>query len=52
MPIDFEGTNIELLKPKDWSDEKCMSVRAYKGIDVDGVPYYLTASPGRDVYFR
>lgn len=49
LPVDFEGTNIELTKPQGWADEKCMSVRAYKGVDTDGIPFYLTAwKPNRE----
>lgn len=42
-PIDFEGTNIELVKPVEMTDEQCMAVRAYKGVDVNQFPFILTA---------
>lgn len=43
MPVDFEGSNVEMCKPKDMTDEQCFSIRAFNGIDDDGVEYYLTA---------
>ena len=43
IPVDFDGTNIELTKPDDMTDEQCMSCRAYRGIDEDGFHFYLMA---------
>lgn len=43
LPIDFEGTNIELRKPDEMTDEQCMSVRAYRGADADGFNFTLLA---------
>ena len=49
MPVDFEGTNIEFLKPEGMTDEECMSVRAFKGVDVGGFPFVLLAfKPNRE----
>lgn len=49
LPIDFEGSNITLSKPADMTDEQCMSVRAYKGVDMDGFPFHLIAvKPNKD----
>lgn len=42
MPVDFEGSNIILTKPKDMTDEQCMSVHAYKGVDDESIPFLLT----------
>lgn len=43
LPTDFEGTNIVLGKPDSMTDEQCSSIKAYKGIDGDGYPFFLTA---------
>lgn len=43
IAIDFEGTNVELTRPTDMTDEQCSSVRAYKGVDQDGINFLLTA---------
>ena len=43
LPIDFEGTNITLGKPADMTDEECSSVRAYRGNDNNGFPFFLLA---------
>lgn len=49
LPIDFEGTNITLGKPANMTDEQCMSVKAYYGLDADSLPFYLTAwQPNRE----
>lgn len=42
MPIDFEGSNLTLVKPSNMTDEQCASLYAYKGIDNDGFPFILT----------
>lgn len=43
IPIDFEGTNIEFTKPSNMTDEECMSVRAFKGVDMAGFEFILVA---------
>ncbi|HUS02938.1 MAG TPA: hypothetical protein VMY77_14470 [Chitinophagaceae bacterium] len=43
LPIDFEGTNVILTKPKDWTDEQCMEIKAFRGVDAEGIPFFLTA---------
>jgi hypothetical protein len=43
LPIDFEGTNITLGKPGNMTDEQCSEVKAYRGTDNDGFPFFLTA---------
>lgn len=43
LPVDFEGTNINLTKSSNMTDEQCSEVRAFKGVDVDGFPFFLTA---------
>jgi hypothetical protein len=42
IPINFEGANTILHKPKEMTDEQCMSVHAYSGVDTDGFPFTLT----------
>ena len=42
-PIKFEGVNTDLVKPKDMTDEQCMSLPAEKNIDNEGNHYFLTA---------
>jgi hypothetical protein len=42
MAIDFDEANITLGKPRNMTDEQCMSVRAYHGVDSDGFPFFLT----------
>ena len=43
LPTDFEGTNMDLIKPNGMTDEQCLAVRAFKGVDNDGFPFILTA---------
>jgi hypothetical protein len=43
IPVDFEGTNIELVKPPEMTDEQCMPVMAYTDTDNDGYTFFLTA---------
>ena len=43
IPTDFEGTNIILSKPSDMTDEQCLSVKAFHGLDNDNFPFFLTA---------
>jgi len=42
MSVDFEGSNIHLVKPKDMTDEQCYGIHAEKAVDNDGFPYFLT----------
>jgi len=42
-PTNFEGSNINLTKPSDMTDEQCFSLPAEKNIDSQGFPYFLTA---------
>lgn len=42
MPIDFEGSNLTLVKPANMTDEQCASLFAYKGVDNDGFGFILT----------
>lgn len=30
LPVDFEGSNLDLGKPPQMTDEECASIRAYK----------------------
>jgi hypothetical protein len=43
LTIDFEGTNILLTRPQDMTDEECLPIRAFKGVDYDGFNFLLTA---------
>ncbi len=42
QPISFEGA-IEIKKPNDMTDEECMSVWAYRGVDELGYPFFMEA---------
>lgn len=42
LPIDFEGSNLTLNKPENMTDEECMSIQAYRGIDKESVPFICT----------
>jgi hypothetical protein len=42
-PTDFEGSNTNLTKPSDMTDEQCFSLPAEKNVDSQGFPYFLTA---------
>ncbi len=41
MPIDFEGANITMEKPKGMTDEQCLPLRAMRGIDDNGVLFFV-----------
>jgi len=41
--VDFEGTNITLGKPDDMTDEQCNSIKAQKGVDSQGFPFFAVA---------
>lgn len=44
LAIDFEGTNIEFVKPSNMTDEQCSAIRAYIGRDsTDGFDFILLA---------
>ena len=40
LPIEFEGSQV-IGKPKDMTDEECMSIHALLGRDESGVPFFL-----------
>ena len=33
IPVDFEGTNLILVKPKNWSDEDCSALPVFSAED-------------------
>lgn len=41
IPIDFEGSNIQMDKPSDMTDEQCMSLNAMKGVTEEGIPFFI-----------
>jgi len=43
IPTDFEGTNIDLVKPENMTDEECYGMRAQKGVDGNGFPFFMVA---------
>ncbi len=43
MPVDFPGSNIDLVKPENMTDEQCMQMRAWCGDAPDGSIAYITA---------
>lgn len=49
-PIDFEGTNVELVKPDDMTDEQCGPLTALFGEDLETArPCFITAwQPSND----
>ena len=49
LPVDFQGSNLDLNKPEDWTDEQCGSMRAWYGKAPDGTPGFITAwQPSRE----
>lgn len=47
--VDFEGTNLVLTKPEDMTDEQCLPLRAQRGIDQAGMPFFAVAfQPNQD----
>lgn len=42
QPVSFPGS-VEIGKPKNMTDEQCMSIPAIHGVDEDGFPYFMTA---------
>jgi hypothetical protein len=42
-PINFEGSNVNLTKPENMTDEECASLPAEKNVDAQGFHYILTA---------
>lgn len=40
--IHFKQANVELGKPQGMTDEECMPISAYKGVDENGTPYLNT----------
>lgn len=43
IPVDFPGTNIELVKPNGWKDEDCMALPALKEFGDKGEAMYTEA---------
>ncbi len=41
IPIDFEGSNIIMEKPKEMTDEQCMPLHAMKSVTTDGFPFFI-----------
>lgn len=42
LPIDFEGSNLTLTKAENMTDEECASLKAFRGLDLDGNPFICT----------
>lgn len=42
-PTDFEGANINLVKPENMTDEQCGSLPAFRGQDENGFTFNLVA---------
>lgn len=40
--ISFPEANTELVKPKDMTDEQCMSLPAFQGKTPEGFPVFVT----------
>ena len=43
IPIDFPGTNLEMTKPRVMTDEQCLPINVFKGIDIGGFQFYMEA---------
>ena len=43
MPVKLSDENMQLGPPRGWTDEQCMTVSAYGGVDGAGVPFVGTA---------
>lgn len=41
--VDFPGSNFELVKPEDMTDEQCNSLPAYRGTDEQGFNFIMVA---------
>ena len=42
QPVEFEGCRM-VGKPQDMTDEQCMAIPAYEGVDDEGFHFFLTA---------
>ena len=42
-PVDFKGSNIDLVKPANMTDEQCYGMRAEKGVDENNFHYFKVA---------
>lgn len=49
MPVDFQGSNLDLNKPPEMTEEECQSVRAYKGTTPERA--YKAVEDGTDYPF-
>lgn len=43
LPIKLLDANLQLGPPRGWTDEQCMTVSAYAGVDGSGTPFVVTA---------
>lgn len=43
LPVKLSDENLQLGPPPGWSDEQCMTVSAYAGVDGSGIPFVVTA---------
>lgn len=42
LPLDIPDYNIILGPPPGWTEEECMTIKAYKGVDLSGDEFILT----------
>lgn len=42
-PVNFEGSNFNLVKPENMTDEQCGGLPAMRGVDENGFEYILVA---------
>lgn len=62
-PVNFEGSNFNLVKPENMTDEQCMGLPAMRGVDSNGFNFILVAfkpnyedlkalQEGRELYLK
>lgn len=42
LPVDFQERNALYGKPEGWTDEQCMTLPVWRGIDADGTPFCIS----------
>lgn len=43
LPVKLADENLQLGPPPGWTEEQCMTVSAYAGVDGGGTPFVVTA---------
>jgi hypothetical protein len=42
LPTTFKGGNLVFTKPRGWTDEQCMDLPVFKGLNTDGIPVIIS----------